>query len=112
MGHRPRCGSPTRRIAKASIRKRTCAASRGTLQADAYAGFDPLYEMGRIQEAACWAHVRRKFYDLVVAHQSPVAQEALRRIGELYAVEGDLRGRQPEERRRVRQERSRLCWSR
>ena len=80
---------------------------RGTLQADAYAGFDPLYETGRIQEAACWAHVRRKFYDLVVAHQSPVAQEALRRIGELYAVEGDLRGRQPEERRRVRQERSR-----
>ena len=79
----------------------------GVLQADAYAGFDRLYESGRIQEAACWAHVRRKFYDLVVAHQSPVAQEALRRIGELYAVEGDLRGKQPAERRRVRHERSR-----
>jgi transposase len=79
----------------------------GTLQADAYAGFDQLYESGRIREAACWAHVRRKFYDLHVAHKSPVAQEALRRIGELYAIEGDIRGRQPEERCRVRDERSR-----
>ncbi len=79
----------------------------GTLQADAYAGFDQLYETGRIQEAACWAHVRRKFYDLHVAHNSPVAQEALRRIGELYAIEGDIRGRQPEERHLVRGERSR-----
>jgi transposase len=64
-------------------------------------------EGGRITEAACWAHVRRKFYDLHVAHKSPVAQEALRRIGELYAIEGEIRGRQPEERRRVRNERSR-----
>jgi transposase len=79
----------------------------GMLQADAYAGFDPLYKSGRIQEAACWAHVRRKFYDLYLAHQSPVAQEALRRIGELYAIEGDIRGRQPEERQQVRHERSR-----
>jgi transposase len=78
----------------------------GMLQADAYAGFDPLYQSGRIQEAACWAHVRRKFYDLHVAHNSPVAQEALRRIGELYAIEGDIRGRQPEERCQVRRERS------
>ena len=45
----------------------------GTLQADAYAGFHHLYEGGRIQEAACWAHVRRKFYDLQVAHASPLA---------------------------------------
>ena len=58
-------------------------------------------------EAACWAHVRRKFYDLHVAHKSPVAQEALRRIGELYAIERDIRGRQPEERQQVRDERSR-----
>jgi hypothetical protein len=35
----------------------------GTLQVDGYASFDPIYEAGRIQEAACWAHVRRKFYD-------------------------------------------------
>lgn len=80
----------------------------GMLQADAYAGFDPLYQSGRIQEVACWAHVRRKFYDLHVAHHSPVATEALRRIAELYAVEADIRGQQPEERRRVRGERSHL----
>ena len=50
---------------------------RGTLQADAYAGFNQLYEDGRIEQAACWAHVRRKFYDLEQAHASPVAREAL-----------------------------------
>lgn len=80
---------------------------RGMLQADAYAGFDQIYEAGNIREAACWAHVRRKFYDLLEAHKSAVAQEALRRIGELYAIEADIRGRKPEERRRVRTERSR-----
>ena len=52
----------------------------GTLQADGYAGFERVYESGRIQEAACWAHVRRKFYDLQVAHKSPVAAEAMNRI--------------------------------
>src|SRR5216110_1346215 len=66
---------------------------RGTLQADAYAGFNQLYQNGRIQEAACWAHVRRKFYDLQQAHASPVATEALERIGALYAIEKEIRGR-------------------
>jgi transposase len=80
---------------------------RGMLQADAYAGFDAIYEAGSIREAACWAHVRRKFYDLQVAHKSPVAEEALRRIAELYAIEADLRGRKPAERRQIRSERSR-----
>ena len=80
---------------------------RGLLQADAYAGFEQIYEAGNIREAACWAHVRRKFYDLQVAHKSPVAEEALRRIGELYAIEADIRGRKPEERRQVRNERGR-----
>src|SRR5881227_3940390 len=56
----------------------------GTLQADAYAGFNQLYENGGIAQAACWAHVRRKFYDLEQAHASPVAREALQRIGALY----------------------------
>jgi transposase len=79
----------------------------GTLQADGYAGFDAIYETGRIQEAACWAHVRRKFYDLVVAHKSPVATEALERIGALYAIEREIRGRAPEQRREVRLARSR-----
>src|SRR5713226_2059933 len=68
----------------------------GTLQADGYAGFDRVYETGRIQEAACWAHVRRKFYDLVVAHKSQTAAEAIERIGALYAIEKEIRGRPPE----------------
>jgi transposase len=75
---------------------------RGTLQADAYAGFHHLYEGGQIQEAACWAHVRRKFYELQVAHASPLAAEALQRIAELYAIEGEIRGRPPDERRQTR----------
>ena len=79
----------------------------GTLQADAYAGFDAVYETGRVREAACWAHVRRKFYDLEVTHHSPVAQEALERIGALYAIEREIRGRPADERRAIRQARAR-----
>src|SRR6266852_1383222 len=79
---------------------------RGTLQADAYAGFNQLYENGRIQQAACWAHVRRKFYDLEQAHASPVAREALARIGALYGIEETIRGKPPDERRAVRQAQS------
>src|SRR5450631_2482097 len=74
----------------------------GTLQADGYAGFDAVYETGRIQEAACWAHVRRKFYDLHVAHKSPVAAEAIERIAALYAIEKEIRGHPADQRRQVR----------
>src|SRR5215469_16407932 len=80
---------------------------RGALQADAYAGFNQLYKDDRIQEAACWAHVRRKFHDLEQAHGSPVAREALERIAALYMVEAEIRGRPPEERKKVRQTRAR-----
>jgi transposase len=76
---------------------------RGTLQADAYAGFNQLYADGRIQQAVCWAHVRRHFYDLEQAHASPIAQEALLRIVALYKVEDQIRGKPPEQRRAVRQ---------
>jgi transposase len=79
----------------------------GTLQADAYAGFNQLYENGRIQEAACWAHVRRKFYELMEAHRSPIATEAVERIAALYAIESEIRGRAPDERRQIRHARSR-----
>src|SRR3984957_11674939 len=79
----------------------------GVLQADGYAGFNKLYEKGRIVEAACWAHVRRKFHDLYQAHRSPIAKEALERIGQLYGIEKEIRGRSPAERREVRQARSR-----
>ena len=80
---------------------------RGTLQADAFAGFNQIYESGRVQEAACWAHVRRKFYDLKQAHNSPIAGEAVERIGELYGIEKEIRGRPPEQRREVRNARTR-----
>jgi hypothetical protein len=56
---------------------RHLATSLGTLQADGYAGFNRLYDGGRIQEAACWAHVRRKVFDLHQAHASPIASEAI-----------------------------------
>jgi transposase len=79
----------------------------GTLQADGFAGFNRLYETGRITEAACWAHCRRKFHDLVEAHQSPIAAEALERIGQLYGIEKEIRGRPPDERRQVRNEKTR-----
>ena len=80
---------------------------QGALQADAYAGFNQLYKDDRIQEVACWAHVRRKFYDLEQAHASPLAREALERIAALYAIEGEIRGRPPDGRRQVRQTRAR-----
>jgi transposase len=80
---------------------------RGILQADGYAGFNRLYDSGTIVEAACWAHVRRKFHDLYQAHQSPVAKEALERIAQLYGIEKEIRGRSPAERKDIRQTRSR-----
>jgi transposase len=79
----------------------------GILQADGYAGFSQIYESGRVLEAACWAHVRRKFVDLHELHKSPVAAEALERIGALYAIEKEIRGQPPDQRRAVRVERSR-----
>jgi transposase len=90
---------------------RHLAAFKGTLQADAYAGFNRLYDTGRIREAACWAHVRRKFFDLHAVHASPVTTEALERIGSLYAIESEIRGRSPDERQQERQTRSRPLLS-
>ena len=80
----------------------------GVLQADGYAGFNGLYQRSHnpLTEAACWAHVRRKFFDLHAANGSPVAKEALERIGALYAIEREIRGRPPDDRRHVRQARA------
>ena len=83
-----------------------------TLQADGYAGFDPVYETGRIQEAACWAHVRRKFCHLHVAHKSPVAAEAIERIAALYAIEKEIRGHAAGERRRAATRKRDRCRTR
>ena len=79
---------------------------KGILQADAYCGFGHLYEAAHIQEAACWAHARRAFYDIHQANQSPVAAEALARIGALYAIESQIRGKPPDERSTTRQARA------
>ena len=76
---------------------------KGVLQADAYAGFNALYENGDIHEAACWAHARRKFHDLHAARPSPLTTEALRRIAELYRIEAEIRGKPPDQRKSVRQ---------
>src|SRR3954464_14114290 len=82
----------------------------GVLQVDGYAGFKGLLTgrpPDRIKLAFCWAHCRRRFYEIHQATGSPLAAEALRRIGELYKVEAEVRGRPAEERRAIRQERSR-----
>ena len=78
----------------------------GALQADAYAGFHHLYG-NHIYEAACWAHARRKFHDIHLAHASPTTTEALARIGALYAIEDQIRGKPVDLRLSVRQTRSR-----
>jgi transposase len=75
----------------------------GVLHADRYAGFNGLLETGRITEAACWAHVRRKFFDVHAASASPIAKEALDRIGQLYAVEKTINGSLPDQRQQQRQ---------
>jgi hypothetical protein len=76
---------------------------RGVIHADGYAGFNELFIGGRIVEAGCWAHVRRKFFDVHAATGSPIAKEALDRIGQLYAVEKMINGSPSERRRQQRQ---------
>lgn len=81
----------------------------GILQADAYGGWRKLYDSGRVSEAACWAHARRPWWELHLslgrAHGT-VAEQALQRIAALYAIEADIRGQPPEDRRRQRQARA------
>jgi transposase len=91
--------------------ERHLASYAGLMQADAYAGFNRLYEAGRkpepIIEAACWAHARRKFFDLAQINKAPIAIEAVERIDALFAIEREINGMTPQERVRVRNERSR-----
>jgi len=101
----------------------------GIIQADAFSGFGRLYELHRkpgvIIEAACWAepargsarrsrvelqaegHARRKFFELAELQKAPIAVEAVSRIDAIFAVEREINGRSPEERRAARAERSR-----
>jgi hypothetical protein len=75
---------------------------KGVVQVDGYPGFERLPAGGDIQLAACWAHARRKFYEVHQATGSPVAAEALRRIAELYAIEVTIQGQTAATRHGVR----------
>jgi transposase len=81
------------------------------MQADAYAGFNRLYEANRkpgpIMEAACWAHARRKFFDLARISKAPIAIEAVERMDALFAIEREINGLPPAQRVAARNERSR-----
>jgi transposase len=83
---------------------------RGTLQVDGYAGYrkltDPRRPGGPVTLAFCWAHCRRKFYEIAEAGHAPIAEEALKRIAAIYAIEAELRGQPPEARRAGRQART------
>lgn len=81
------------------------AGFRGFLQADAYAGYDGLYRSG-VTEVACWAHFRRKVFDLHERSPTPLTTDILERIAAIYAVEAEVRGKPPDIRCCVRQERS------
>ncbi|SPK77243.1 conserved protein of unknown function (plasmid) [Cupriavidus taiwanensis] len=74
----------------------------GTLQADAYGGYQAIYETGRVAEAACWAHARRQFYELYAARPNSLNTEALERIGALYKIEEQIRGKPPDVRQAYR----------
>ncbi len=79
---------------------------RGTLHVDGYAGFGKLFISPQINESACWAHARRKLYEVHQAQGSPLAATALTYISELYAIEAEIRGRPPDVRLAVRHARA------
>jgi hypothetical protein len=101
--------SPDRKATQAQALLGGC---RGFLHADAYSGFNDLYRPEpltgnvRLVEVACWAHARRKLYEVHVTTKSPAAQELLERIGELFAIEEGIKGRSPEDRLAIRTARS------
>ncbi len=79
----------------------------GILQVDGYSGYRPLAEKNAVSLAFCWSHVRRRFYELAASGPAPIASEALKRIAELYRIEDEIRGQTQNERRIVRQRKSR-----
>ena len=91
---------------------RHLAGFSGVLQVDGYAAYKALTDTrrggGPLTLAFCWAHLRRRFYDIAKGGNAPIAEEALMRIGKLYEIEADIRGRSAEERRAERQARSKL----
>ena len=94
--------------------ERQLAAYTGIVQADAYSGFNGLFVEGRqidgkpgpIIEAACWAHSRRKFFELARLRKMPIAIEAVTRLDAMFAIECEINGQSPSQRLAVRRERS------
>ena len=80
---------------------------KGYLQADAYAGYDELYRRGAIVEVACWAHARRKFFDLHDITPTAATTGLLQRIDELYSIAEAIRGQPPDLRKAARQAKAR-----
>lgn len=78
----------------------------GFMHADGYPGFNDLYRTAKVSEVACMAHVRRKFVDIHNSQGSAIAEEAIKRIAQLYGVEKDVRGQPPDVRVKARQSRS------
>jgi transposase len=84
--------------------QRELAGFGGFLQADAYAGYDPLYAGGRVAEVACWAHFRRKIVDIHKTKPTALTADILARIGALYAIEEQVRGKPPDVRLKARED--------
>ena len=101
--------SPDRKADHAHALLKDC---RGFLHADGYPGFAGLYAIdpktgaAPWTEVACWAHARRKIYDVHVETKSPAAAEALEMIARLFAIEADIRGSSPTERAAARRARA------
>lgn len=79
----------------------------GVLHADAYSGYNGLLETDKIQKAGCWAHVRRKFYEVTIASDNAkIALDSLDDIGKIYDIERAARGLDPEKRLEIRKKES------
>jgi len=98
---------------KSEHARRLLEGCSGFLHADGYAGFERLYAadpftgQARLGEVACFAHARRKFFEVYANTASPLAMEALERIGQLFAIEAEIKGKHPPQRHAARQQRSR-----
>lgn len=101
--------APDRRAEQAEALLKDC---RGFLHADAYSGFNTLYEINaitgaaRLTEVGCWAHARRKIYEVHAAAASPAALSLLEQIGALFAIEVEIKGCAPEHRLVIRRDRA------
>ncbi|GFE51189.1 IS66 family transposase [Roseobacter cerasinus] len=86
------------------------AGYKGWVHADGYSGFNGLFGENKADEMACMAHVRRKFVDVFASQGNAIAEEAIRRTAELYAVEKEVRVKSPDVRVALRQARSKLIF--